>query len=77
MGTRGLIGFVIKGRRRATYNHFDSYPEGLGFDVLRFILSLDEEGIKEMQALVEDASPLCGSRMATRSLTADLARSGG
>jgi hypothetical protein len=30
MSTRGLLGFVHKGEIRASYNHFDSYPEGLG-----------------------------------------------
>ena len=57
MGTRGLIGFIIKGKRRATYNHFDSYPEGMGNDVIRFILSLDEDQIKQMQLLVKQVSP--------------------
>lgn len=30
MGTRGLIGFVIKGKRMGTYNWWDSYPQSLG-----------------------------------------------
>jgi hypothetical protein len=34
MGTRGFIGFVIDGKEKITYNHFDSYPEGLGMEML-------------------------------------------
>jgi len=34
MGTRGLFGFLYKGRYYLVYNHFDSYPEGLGRDLV-------------------------------------------
>jgi hypothetical protein len=34
MGTRGTWGFVADGDEKLTYNHFDSYPDGLGVDVL-------------------------------------------
>lgn len=34
MGTRGSWGFVLNGKRWETYNHFDSYPSGLGEDLL-------------------------------------------
>lgn len=30
MGTRGMYGFYRNGVTKATYNHFDSYPEWLG-----------------------------------------------
>jgi hypothetical protein len=30
MGTRGLLGIVIDGQLKAWYNHYDSYPSGLG-----------------------------------------------
>ena len=33
MGTRGAIGFYRNGTEKVCYNHFDSYPSGLG-DVL-------------------------------------------
>ena len=36
MGTRGAWGFVHEGREYLTYNHFDSYPDGLGGDLLRW-----------------------------------------
>ena len=37
MSTRGLWGFYKNGITKATYNHFDSYPEGLGNNILKFI----------------------------------------
>ncbi|WRT70457.1 uncharacterized protein IL334_007455 [Kwoniella shivajii] len=43
MGTRGLIGFIIAGKRRGCYNQFDSYPSGLGVAIVRFILGLNQE----------------------------------
>lgn len=39
MGTRGAYGFYKNGTNKITYNHFDSYPEGLGADVVKFIQS--------------------------------------
>ena len=34
MGTRGLFGFYYKGKYYVVYNHFDSYPSGLGVDIV-------------------------------------------
>lgn len=34
MGTRGIMGFRVKGADRLSYNHFDSYPSGLGVSIL-------------------------------------------
>ena len=56
MVTRGLIGFIIGGVRKATYNHYDSYLSGLRNDIIHFILSLTEEEIVDMQAKVEAVS---------------------
>lgn len=36
MSTRGFITFVVDGIEKTTYNHFDSYPDGLGVAVLDF-----------------------------------------
>lgn len=36
MGTRGAVGFRIDGTDKVSYNHFDSYPTGLGKDVVEF-----------------------------------------
>lgn len=37
MGTRGAIGFRIDGQDKVNYNHFDSYPTGVGVDVFDVI----------------------------------------
>lgn len=42
MGTRGFVGFVSDEKETITYNHWDSYPEGVGVTVLSFVNSLDE-----------------------------------
>jgi hypothetical protein len=39
MSTRGLYGFYRDGITKATYNHFDSYPTGLGRQVAEFVLN--------------------------------------
>lgn len=36
MGTRGLYGFRKNGQDKTTYNHFDSYPDGLGRTIVNF-----------------------------------------
>ncbi|ODN93561.1 hypothetical protein L198_05427 [Cryptococcus wingfieldii CBS 7118] len=54
MGTRGLIGYILRNRqRKAMYNHFDSYPEGQGHDIAQFISRLSPEQSKEMADKVE------------------------
>lgn len=37
MGTRGAIGFFINGETKVAYNHFDSYPDAVGADVVDFL----------------------------------------
>jgi len=37
MGTRGIYGFYRDGVDKLTYNHFDSYPEELGKNIVSFI----------------------------------------
>lgn len=38
MGTRGFVGFIDDdGNEKITYNHWDSYPSGLGSDVLTWL----------------------------------------
>jgi hypothetical protein len=39
MGTRGFVGFVVDDTEKIAYNHFDSYPGGLGADVLHWLWS--------------------------------------
>lgn len=37
MGTRGVYGFRKNGKSIAFYRHYDSYPEGLGYDMVQFL----------------------------------------
>ncbi|ODO11513.1 hypothetical protein I350_00293 [Cryptococcus amylolentus CBS 6273] len=38
MGTRGLIGYILRNKqRKAAYNHWDSYPQGQGHWIAQFI----------------------------------------
>lgn len=62
MGTRGLVGFVVDDTVKASYNHFDSYPNGLGLDVVKFVQGIANvsEVFEKAQAITlvsEDAEP--------------------
>ena len=61
MGTRGLLGLIIKGVRHGQYNQYDCYPQGLGQGIVNFLLTLTPEEIAEMANLVEDieVSSIC------------------
>lgn len=50
MSTRGVYGFYKNGEYKITYNHSDSYPEGLGEDVVKFIR---ETSIEEMNKIFD------------------------
>ncbi|KAJ3507441.1 hypothetical protein NLJ89_g6303 [Agrocybe chaxingu] len=55
MGTRGLLGFIIGAQRHADYNHYDSYPDALGHDIVAFLLSLKgPEDYEKMAGLVRN-----------------------
>ena len=43
MSTRGAIGFKYNGKDRIAYNHSDSYPDGLGIDVVTFVERVNAE----------------------------------
>lgn len=49
MGTRGFLGFVIDGTEKIAYNHFDSYPSGLGSDVLSWLRIAASEGVEHIE----------------------------
>lgn len=63
MGTRGFYGVVIDSTTKITYNHFDSYPSGLGVDILKQVKTLlaDRTSLeRNARALVlvdEDSKP--------------------
>ena len=46
MSTRGAIGFEKDGNKKITYNHFDSYPTGLGVQVAEFVRTNDIEDMR-------------------------------
>ena len=54
MGTRGFIVFRVKGKDVAFYNHYDSYPTGLGNEIINFIQSLDEGRLERMANNIEN-----------------------
>ncbi len=43
MGTRGSSGYIIKDQEYLGYNHFDSYPAGLGHTILQFISDINKK----------------------------------
>lgn len=50
MSTRGLVGVVIDGVVKATYNHSDSYPAGLGADTTCSVVeALGKGRLEEMK----------------------------
>ena len=54
MSTRGLIGFVVGGEIKSTYNHSDSYPDGLGLHTLKWLREhMDDRGLAERAASIE------------------------
>lgn len=43
MGTRGAFGFRFRDEDKLTYNHFDSYPTGLGVEMVAAVRDFDDE----------------------------------
>jgi hypothetical protein len=42
MGTRGSVGILLDGKFKGMYNHSDSYPGGLGDEVVSFIKEVNK-----------------------------------
>jgi hypothetical protein len=59
MGTRGAVGFFQQGKEKVSYNHFDSYPECLGTQVLQWLRGTDlnrlPEQVEHLQLIKDDA----------------------
>lgn len=53
MGTRGFVGFVADEKETYIYNHFDSYPSGLGLDVLEFVRTVNTWDVPDPWAVVK------------------------
>lgn len=70
MGTRGLMAFAHNGEVKGMYNHFDSYPSGLGEDLVQFILKQDgnfdeaKELFKNLVAVDEEVPPTEDQKLA-------------
>jgi hypothetical protein len=62
MGTRGCFGVRIDGQDKLTYNHWDSYPDGLGaslVDQLRQMIAdgVDMAGLARSVRLIDESEP--------------------
>lgn len=85
MGTRGTMAFRLDGELKSAYNHWDSYPTGLGNDILKFLRATvnnrDEllESVRSLTAVdpevepteeqVQKLSRFADTRVSTRQLT--------
>lgn len=61
MGTRGLVGFRLESKDYLAYNHFDSYPSGLGQEVIEQLAQLNIEELPDAVrslTLVTDDTPI-------------------
>jgi hypothetical protein len=58
MGTRGFMGVVVDQQVKLTYNHFDSYPAGLGLDVLHYMRGVPNEEIEITRSLAKLLAPV-------------------
>lgn len=47
MGTRGAYGFRVNNQDKIGYNHSDSYPGGLGEDVINYVLTHSDDALIE------------------------------
>jgi len=62
MGTRGAVGFKVDDKYFVTYNHYDSYPDGLGVEVVDFCYKVEDwdqlkENIRKIELVKEDDCP--------------------
>lgn len=58
MGTRGALGFRLDGKDYVTYNHWDSYPEGLGQEIVDWLKTVK---LTEVKAKVKSLTLLSES----------------
>lgn len=48
MSTRGAVGIIFNNEEKIGYNHFDSYPSGLGNEILTFLKGKTIEELKHI-----------------------------
>ena len=65
MGTRGFYCFRYKGLYYVIYNHWDSYPDGLGETLVNQLRNLDPQDLRSLLEniiiVVEDQYPILSS----------------
>ena len=54
MGTRGFVGFCAEGNETIVYNQFDSYPSGIGLDVLEFARTVNTWEVSDPWEVVKN-----------------------
>lgn len=75
MGTRGAMGVRIDGVDKIAYNHFDSYPSGLGDSILADVNELMRDpGLDGMRRLARDLRVVDESTEATAAEQARFSR---
>lgn len=61
MGTRGITGFVIDEVEKIGYQQYDSYPDGVGLNVLNFLRTADLDVVRQqaryLQVVNQDEPP--------------------
>lgn len=57
MSTRGFISYVVDGETKTVYNHHDSYPSGLGADVLGWLRKAHEGGARRLASALRVVEP--------------------
>jgi hypothetical protein len=61
MGTRGFVSFAVDDELKTTYNHCDSYPSGLGIDMLVWLRTVDAkvaaERARALRVVTADTLP--------------------
>jgi len=53
MSTRGAVGIRMNGMDKVGYNHFDSYPSGLGDEILSWLSKNNIENLKDIYESIE------------------------
>lgn len=71
MSTRGYLGIKKKGQLKGYYNHFDSYLEGLGTDIVDYLNSLNRENKIKILSDTFDRIILVGDETPTNHQIAD------
>ena len=66
MGTRGAIGFRIGRKDYITYNHWDSYPDCLGYNMITEFQDLSEDDLTQLKNRITKIQLVTGNKPPTR-----------